>query len=108
MDKPKQSKNRTFLHECLAVKIFMHRRTDGSCSFKRRLGFNLHGVINTTEQTVIQAIKEAFEGEILNLKTMNQGIGLIFIFKCASKQLKWMNMATLSEIIIMNHKEKKY
>ena len=37
-------------------------RTDESCSFKRNLGFKLHDVINTKEQTV-NSIKDAFEGE---------------------------------------------
>ena len=38
-------------------------RTDESCSLKRNLGFKLHDVINTKEQTVINSIKGAFEGE---------------------------------------------
>ena len=38
-------------------------RTDESCSLKRNLGFKLHDVINTKEQTVINSIKDAFEGE---------------------------------------------
>ena len=31
--------------------------------FKKKLGFALHDVINTKEQSVISAIKDAFEGE---------------------------------------------
>ena len=38
-------------------------RTDKSCSFKRSLGFKLHDVINAKEQTVINSIKDAFQGE---------------------------------------------
>ena len=45
----------------------MDCRTDESCKFKRKLRFTLHDVINTKEQTVISAIKEAFEGE--NMQT---------------------------------------
>ena len=41
----------------------MNCRTDESCSLKRNLGFNLHDVINTKEQTVLRSIKDAFEGE---------------------------------------------
>ena len=41
----------------------MNCRTDESCSFKINLGFRLHDVINTKEQTVINSIKDAFEGE---------------------------------------------
>ena len=45
----------------------MNSRTDESCKFKRNLGFTLHDVINTKEQTVINSIKDAFEGE--NMQT---------------------------------------
>ena len=57
----KQS-NRRFIHNDLALKIIKNCRTDESCSFKRNLGFRLHDVINTKEQTVINSIKDAFEG----------------------------------------------
>ena len=45
----------------------MDCRTDESCNLKRNLGFRLHDVINTKEQTVINSIKDVFEGE--DLKT---------------------------------------
>ena len=38
-------------------------RRDKSCSLKRNLGFNLHDMINTKEQTVLRLIKDAIEGE---------------------------------------------
>ena len=41
----------------------MDLRTDESCKFKKKSGFKIHDVINTKEQTVISAIKDAFEGE---------------------------------------------
>ena len=41
----------------------MDCRTDESCNLKRNLGFTLHDVINTKEQTIINSIKDAFEGE---------------------------------------------
>ena len=41
----------------------MDCRTDESCNFKRNLGFKMHDVINTKEQTEINSIKDAFEGE---------------------------------------------
>ena len=41
----------------------MDRRTDESCNLQRNLGFNLHDLINTKEQSVLQLIKDAFEGE---------------------------------------------
>ena len=45
----------------------MDCRTDESCNLKRNLGFTLHDVINTKKQTVINSIKDAFEGE--NIQT---------------------------------------
>ena len=41
----------------------MDCRTDESCNLKRNLGFRLHDVINTKEQTVLKSIIDAFEGE---------------------------------------------
>ena len=38
-------------------------RTDKLCSFKKKLGFKSYDVINTKEQTIINSIKDAFEGE---------------------------------------------
>ena len=54
--------------------------TDESCDLKRNLGFRLHDVINTKEQTVINSIKDAFEGE--NMQTQyTTGLTVIFINK---------------------------
>ena len=41
----------------------MDCRTDESYNLKRNLGFKLHNVINIKEQTVLESIKNAFEGE---------------------------------------------
>ena len=38
-------------------------QTDESCNLKRNLGFTLHDVINTKEQTALKSIKDAFERE---------------------------------------------
>ena len=51
----------------------MDCRTDESCNLKRNLGFRLHDVINTKEQTVINSIKDAFKGE--NMKTQYAVLG---------------------------------
>ena len=51
----------------------MDCRADESCNLKRNLGFRLHNVINTKEQTVINSIKDAFEGE--NIQTQYSGLG---------------------------------
>ena len=63
IDEPKKEPNRIFLHEDLAIKKIMFCRTQESCKFKRKLGFKLHDVINTKQQTITGSIKEAFEGE---------------------------------------------
>ena len=55
--------NRRFICNDLALKIIMDCRTDKSCNLKRNLRFTLHDVINTNEQTVINSIKDAFEGK---------------------------------------------
>ena len=41
----------------------MDYKTDESCNLKRNLGFKLHDVINTKEQTITNSIKNAFKGE---------------------------------------------
>ena len=46
----------------------MNCRADESCNLKRNLRFNLHDVINTKEQTVLESIKEAFQGEDMQTK----------------------------------------
>ena len=63
VDEPIKQPNRRFLRIDLALKIIMDCRTDESCSLKRNLGFNLHDVINTKEQTVLRSIKDALEEE---------------------------------------------
>ena len=67
VDKPKKQPKRRFLYSDLTLKVIMDCRTDESCNLKRNLGFRLHDVINTKEQTVINSIKDVFEGE--DLKT---------------------------------------
>ena len=59
----KKQPNTRFLRSDLALKVIMDCRTDESYNLKRNLGFRLHNVTNTKEQTVINSIKEAFEGE---------------------------------------------
>ena len=51
----------------------MDCRTDKSSSLKKNLGFKLYDVINTKEQTIINWIKAAFEGE--NTKTQYSVLG---------------------------------
>ena len=63
VNEPKYQPNRRFLHNDLALKVIMACQTDESCNLKRNLGFTLHDVINTKEQTALKSIKDAFEGE---------------------------------------------
>ena len=72
--------NRRFLRCDLALKIIMNCRTYESCNLKRNLGFNLHDVTNTKEQTVLESIKEAFQGEDMQTQypTLGYRIDLYF------------------------------
>ena len=80
LNESKKQSCRRFIRNDLALKIIMDCRTDESCNLKRNLGFTLHDVINTKEQTVINSIKDAFEGE--NMQTqytvLNYRIDLYF------------------------------
>ena len=69
----------------------MDCRTDESCNLKRKLGLTLHDVINTKEQTVINSIKDEFEGENMQTQYTFWAIGLNFIFININLQLKVMN-----------------
>ena len=73
VNKPIKQSNRRFLHNDLALKIIIDCRTDKSCSLKKKLGFKLHDLINTKEQTIINLIKYMFEGE--NIKTQHSVLG---------------------------------
>ena len=53
--------NRRFIYTDLALKTIMDCRTNESCNLKSNLGFTLHDVVNTKEQSVINAIKNAFD-----------------------------------------------
>ena len=67
VNKPIKQPNRTFLHINLALKIIMDCRTDKSCSFLKKLGFQLYDAINTKEKTIINSIKDALKGKIYKL-----------------------------------------
>ena len=55
------------MHKKLAVTVIIDFRTVESCTFNRNLGFNPHVAFNTKEQTILESIKDAFEGK--NVKT---------------------------------------
>ena len=52
-----------YTHEGVIIPVIIHCRTPESCKFKRNLGLKLHDVINCKEQTVLESIKDEFEGE---------------------------------------------
>ena len=51
----------------------MDCRTNKSCSPPKKPGFKLCDVINTKEQTIINSIKNTFEGE--NMQTQYRVLG---------------------------------
>ena len=62
VDKQIKQPSRRFLRSNLALKVIVDCGTNESCNLQRNLGFRLHDVINTKEQTVLKSIKDAFEG----------------------------------------------
>ena len=52
---------RKFLQKKLAVTVIADCRTTEFYKRKRKLGFNLHDVIKTKKQTLLESIKYAFE-----------------------------------------------
>ena len=63
VNEPKKQPNRRFLRSDLALKIIMNCRTDESCNLTKGLRLKLHDVINTKEQTILESMKNTFEGE---------------------------------------------
>ena len=51
-----------YAHEGIIIPVIMHCRTPESCRFKKSLGVKLHDVINCKEHTVLESIKDVFEG----------------------------------------------
>ena len=73
LNESQKQSHRRFICNDLALKIIMNCTTDESCNLKRNLGFTPHDVINTKEQTVLNSIKDAFEGE--NMQTQYTVLG---------------------------------
>ena len=63
LNKSAKQSHRRFISVNLALKVIIDCRIYESCNSKKKLGFRIHDVINTKEQTVISAIKDAFGGE---------------------------------------------
>ena len=64
----------------LALKVIMDCRTDESCNLEKILGFRLHDMNNTKEQTVLKSIKDAFEGEDIQTQYNVLGYSIDFYF----------------------------
>ena len=62
-----------YAHEGIIIPVIMHYRTPESCKPKRSLGFKLHDVINSKEQTVLESIKDTSKGE--NMQTQFTVLG---------------------------------
>ena len=72
--------SRRFLRSDLALKVIIDCRTDESCSLKRNLGFKLHDIINTKEQTVLESIKNAFKEEDMQTQYSVLGYRIVLYF----------------------------
>ena len=95
-----------------ALKVIMDCRTDESCNLKRNLGFRLHDVINTKEQTVLKSIKDAFEGEDMQTQYSVLGYRIDLYFHkhklaIAVDQLEHADRNLTNEIERENALEKK-
>ena len=75
----------------LALKVIIDFRRDESCNLKRNLGFRLHNVINTKEQTVLKSIKDVFEEEDMQTQYSVLGYRIDLYFHKENLQLKLMN-----------------
>ena len=62
-----------YAHEDIIIPVIRHYRTPESCKLQRSLGLKLHNVINCKEQTLLESIKYAFEGE--NMQTQYSVLG---------------------------------
>ena len=51
-----------YAHVGVMITVITHSRTE-SCKFKRNLEFKLHDLINCKGKTVLEWVKDAFEGE---------------------------------------------
>ena len=107
VDKPKKQPNRRFLCSNFALKVIMDCRTDESCNLKRNLGFRLHDVINTKEQTVLKSIKDAFEGEDMQTQYSVLGYRIDIYFHKHKLAIEVDELGHAEETLIMKLKNKK-
>ena len=103
----KKQPNRRFIHVDLALKVINNSRTDESCKFKRNLGFKLY-VINTKEQTVINSIKDAFEGENMQTQYTVLGYRIDLYFRKYKLAIEVDELGQAVEMLIMKLTEKEH
>ena len=103
VDKQIKQPSRRFLRSNLALKVIVDCGTNESCNLQRNLGFRLHDVINTKEQTVINSIEDMQT----QFSVLGYRIDLYFTFININLQLKLINQDMLREILVMKVKEKK-
>ena len=101
------SQKEDFYLTIFALKVIMDRTTNESCNLKRNLGFKLHDVINTKEQSVLKSIKDTFEGEDMQTQNSKLNKATEFIFMITSLQQKLKNLVIMIEILTMKYKDKK-
>ena len=90
----------------------MDDRTDESCNLKRNLGFRLHDLINTKEQTLLKSSKDAFGGEDMQTQYSVLGYRIDLYFHkyklaIAVDQLEHADRNLTNEIERENALEKK-
>ena len=108
VDKLIKQSDRRFLHIDLALKILMNCRTDKSCSFKKSLWFRLHDVINTKEQTIINSIKDTFEGENIQTQYSVLGYRIDLYFHEYKFVIEVDELGHTKKILIMKLKDKNH
>ena len=64
----------------VTLKVIKGYRTVEACKSKRRLGCNLFDAFNTKLQTVLEAIKDTFEGEDIKTKYYHPGCRICLYF----------------------------
>ena len=69
----------------------MDCKIDKSCNLKKKIGFKLYDVINTKEQTIINSIKDKFEGGNIQTQYSVLGYRIDLYFHEISLQLKLLN-----------------
>ena len=75
--------------------------------FNRKLGFILHDVINTKQQTIIESIKDISEWENMQREYSVLGYRIDLYFRDYKLAVEVDELDMMIEIIIMRHKNKK-